>query len=89
MLLLAVVALIDAGDLRARRRASGLPQPDGRARQLRLATSSTLSLVIAIVLIGAYVAGLIFSLRTHRDLFNPRTARSEHEATSRGACAAR
>ncbi len=30
-----------------------------------------LSLAVAIVLIGSYVGGLIFSLRTHRDLFNP------------------
>jgi Ca2+:H+ antiporter len=30
-----------------------------------------LSLAIALLLIGVYVAGLLFSLRTHRDLFNP------------------
>ena len=30
-----------------------------------------LSLGVAIVLIATYVAGLFFSLRTHRDLFNP------------------
>jgi Ca2+:H+ antiporter len=29
-----------------------------------------LSLVVAIILIGCYVAGLFFSLKTHRDLFN-------------------
>ena len=33
--------------------------------------SEHLSLAIAIVLILVYVAGLIFSLRTHRELFNP------------------
>jgi Ca2+:H+ antiporter len=38
----------------------------------------TLSLITAVVLIGAYVGGLIFSLRTHRDLFNPQ-AEAEHE----------
>ena len=30
------------------------------------------------MLIGAYGAGLLFSLRTHRDLFNPQ-AEAEHE----------
>jgi Ca2+:H+ antiporter len=31
----------------------------------------TMSAAVAIVLLLSYVAGLIFSLRTHRDLFNP------------------
>jgi Ca2+:H+ antiporter len=35
------------------------------------ATTDRLSLAIAIVLIAIYGAGLIFSLRTHRQLFNP------------------
>ncbi|MEO8091078.1 MAG: calcium/proton exchanger [bacterium] len=30
-----------------------------------------LSLAVAVVLIGSYVLGLVFSLRTHRGLFNP------------------
>jgi Ca2+:H+ antiporter len=34
-------------------------------------TVEDLSLAVAIVLIGTYVAGLLFSLRTHRALFNP------------------
>jgi Ca2+:H+ antiporter len=34
-------------------------------------TVEHLSLAVAIVLIGSYIAGLIFSLKTHRDLFNP------------------
>lgn len=38
----------------------------------------TLSLIVALVLIASYVAGLIFSLRTHRDLFNPEGG-EEHE----------
>ncbi|MFN8175529.1 MAG: calcium/proton exchanger [Solirubrobacteraceae bacterium] len=38
----------------------------------------TLSLIVALVLIASYVAGLIFSLRTHRDLFNPEGS-EEHE----------
>jgi Ca2+:H+ antiporter len=40
-------------------------------------TVENLSLATAFVLIGTYVAGLIFSLRTHRDLFNPPYAEQE------------
>src|SRR4051794_18417455 len=35
------------------------------------AKAEHLSLAIAIILIGVYAAGLLFSLRTHRQLFNP------------------
>ena len=31
----------------------------------------TISFIVAIVLLGTYAAGLLFSLRTHRSLFNP------------------
>lgn len=41
-------------------------------------TIETLSMLVAIVLIATYLAGLLFSLRTHRDLFNPPY---EHEDT--------
>jgi Ca2+:H+ antiporter len=41
-------------------------------------TIETLSVLVACVLIGTYVAGLFFSLRTHRDIFNPPY---EHEDT--------
>jgi Ca2+:H+ antiporter len=34
-------------------------------------TIEQLSIAVAIVLAATYVAGLLFSLRTHRDLFNP------------------
>jgi Ca2+:H+ antiporter len=34
-------------------------------------TIETLSLLVACVLIATYVIGLFFSLRTHRDIFNP------------------
>ena len=43
-------------------------------------TASTvehLSLAVAVVLILTYVAGLLFSLRTHRDIFNPPYAEEE------------
>jgi Ca2+:H+ antiporter len=42
------------------------------------ASVETLSFIVAGVLLLAYVAGLIFSLRTHRDLFNPQ-GEAEHE----------
>jgi Ca2+:H+ antiporter len=49
---------------------SGLPAV-GAERVNYGATVEHLSLAVAIVLIGTYVAGLLFSLKTHRDLFNP------------------
>jgi Ca2+:H+ antiporter len=36
-----------------------------------------LSLATAIVLFGTYIAGLVFSLKTHKDLFNPPYAEQE------------
>jgi Ca2+:H+ antiporter len=48
----------------------GLPSPG--AEQIDFgSTVEHLSLVVAIVLIVVYIAGLIFSLKTHRDIFNP------------------
>ena len=44
----------------------------------------TMSLIVALILIGSYVAGLYFSLKTHRSLFNPYTegdSEEEHGAT--------
>jgi Ca2+:H+ antiporter len=55
---------------------SGLPSP-GAERVNYDATVEHLSLWVAVVLILTYVAGLVFSLRTHRALFNPAVA--EHE----------
>jgi Ca2+:H+ antiporter len=49
---------------------SGLPAP-GAERVHYDSTVEHLSLAVAIVLLFSYVAGLYFSLRTHRDLFNP------------------
>jgi Ca2+:H+ antiporter len=48
----------------------GLPAP-GAERVAYGSTVEQLSLAVAIVLIVSYGAGLVFSLRTHRDLFNP------------------
>jgi Ca2+:H+ antiporter len=41
-------------------------------------TVEQLSLAVAVVLIATYVIGLIFSLRTHKDIFNP-VAESGHD----------
>jgi Ca2+:H+ antiporter len=48
----------------------GLPSP-GAQRVNYDPAVETLSLVVAIILIASYAFGLLFSLRTHRDLFNP------------------
>jgi Ca2+:H+ antiporter len=51
-------------------RGTGLPAPT--AQRVRYdANVEHLSLAVAIVLMLSYAAGLLFSLRTHRDLFNP------------------
>src|SRR5689334_5964775 len=48
----------------------GLPKPGSEAIHYG-GTVEHLSLAVAIVLIATYVIGLFFSLKTHRDLFNP------------------
>jgi Ca2+:H+ antiporter len=48
----------------------GLPEPGSEAIHYG-GTVEHLSLAVAIVLIVTYVIGLFFSLKTHRDLFNP------------------
>jgi Ca2+:H+ antiporter len=48
----------------------GLPQPGAEAVNYG-GTVEHLSLAVALVLIATYVAGLFFSLKTHRALFNP------------------
>jgi Ca2+:H+ antiporter len=48
----------------------GLPSP-GAERVDFGSTVEHLSVAVALVLIATYCAGLVFSLRTHRDLFNP------------------
>jgi Ca2+:H+ antiporter len=39
------------------------------------------SVAVALVMIATYVAGLFFSLRTHRDLFNPAEGQDDSEGT--------
>jgi Ca2+:H+ antiporter len=48
----------------------GLPFPGAEIVDYG-ATVEHLSLAVALVLMATYVAGLFFSLKTHRDLFNP------------------
>src|SRR5689334_21758910 len=57
---------------------SGLPRP-GAERIHYTGDVITLSYITAGVLIACYVAGLIFSLKTHRGLFNPVADDDEHE----------
>jgi Ca2+:H+ antiporter len=48
----------------------GLPHPGAEVVDYG-STVEHLSLAVAIVLMVTYVAGLVFSLKTHRDIFNP------------------
>jgi Ca2+:H+ antiporter len=61
----------------------GLPSP-GAERVEFHGNIEHLSLAVAIVLLGAYLAGLWFSLKSHRDLFNPpdEDVDEEHEPWS-------
>jgi Ca2+:H+ antiporter len=56
----------------------GLPLPSAEIVHYG-STVEDLSLAVAAVLIGTYVAGLWFSLRTHRDIFNPPYLEEEEE----------
>jgi Ca2+:H+ antiporter len=69
MLLLAAVALVMPAVFELVE-GVGLPGPD-EERVNYDSTVENLSYSVALVLIGTYVAGLFFSLKTHRDLFNP------------------
>jgi Ca2+:H+ antiporter len=75
MLLLAVAALLMPAIFELVQ-GTGLP-PVGAELVKYDSTVEQLSLATAVVLIGTYVAGLFFSLKTHRDLFNPPYAEQE------------
>lgn len=51
-------------------------------------TANQLSVAIALVLIASYALGLLFSLRTHRQLFNPYSGQQQPQWSARGALAA-
>jgi Ca2+:H+ antiporter len=87
MLILTVVALALPAVLQLSRHGA-LPGVGG-TRHVFEADLNHVSLAVALVLIATYLAGLVFSLRTHRDLFNP--ARPEEDAANawslrRSAC---
>jgi Ca2+:H+ antiporter len=69
MLLLAAVALVMPAIFELIQ-GNGLPLPGDEIRNYP-SDVEHLSLAVAIVLIATYAGGLIFSLKTHRDLFNP------------------
>ena len=77
MLLLAIAALVMPA-LFELIEGIGLPNP-GDERVNYDSTVEQLSFAVAVVLIFTYVAGLVFSLRTHRELFNPVHEEEEHE----------
>jgi Ca2+:H+ antiporter len=56
----------------------GLPRPEAKSKDFS-GDVEHLSIAVAVVLLVTYVAGLVFSLRTHRDLFNPPDVAEEHE----------
>jgi Ca2+:H+ antiporter len=76
MLLLAVVALI-APAIFELVQGTGLPRPDAEAVNYD-SDVEKLSVGVALILLGTYVAGLIFSLKTHKDLFNPEHGPEDH-----------
>jgi Ca2+:H+ antiporter len=69
MLLLTVVALALPSVFELAHHAS-LPRV-GEIRRVFAGDIEQISIAVALVLIATYAAGLFFSLRTHRDLFNP------------------
>ena len=72
MLLLAVTALVMPAVFQL---VDGGSLPAPVAEDVNFSsTLEHLSLAVAIVLIVSYLAGLFFSLRTHRDIFNPETS---------------
>jgi Ca2+:H+ antiporter len=80
MLILAVAALVMPAIFELVE-GQGLPGID-QERVTFDDTVEDLSLAVAIVLIATYAAGLLFSLRTHRELFNPHSEEgSEHDDT--------
>ncbi|MDP1846297.1 MAG: calcium/proton exchanger [Solirubrobacteraceae bacterium] len=76
MLLLAAVALVMPTVFQLVS-GGGLPQV-GEERVDFGADLETMSLIVAFILLGSYAAGLVFSLKSHRALFNPTSEAEEH-----------
>jgi Ca2+:H+ antiporter len=89
MLLLALLALIlpalfeliNGGSLPAvSEEGAGFAESCGGIGTENCSELKTMSFIVAIILIGSYAAGLVFSLKTHRSLFNPYTEdEGEHD----------
>jgi Ca2+:H+ antiporter len=79
MLFLAVAAMVGPAIFELVE-GQGLPGID-QERVVFDDTVEDLSLAVAIVLLGTYVCGLLFSLRTHRELFNPHGEGEGHDDT--------
>jgi Ca2+:H+ antiporter len=76
MLLLASVALIMPAIFELVIGGS-LPSPTERNDRFP-SDLEVMSALVAVVLLGSYAAGLFFSLKTHRDLFNPAHGADDH-----------
>src|SRR3712207_2363249 len=76
MLLLAVAALVMPAVFELVR-GTGLPRPEAEAVNYD-SDVEKISVGTAVLLLVTYIAGLLFSLRTHRDLFNPPHATEDH-----------
>src|SRR4051812_27753203 len=82
MLLLAAVALVMPAIFELVE-GTGLPQPGAEIVDYP-SDVEHLSLAVAIVLMATYAGGLFFSLKTHRDLFNPQHATGEVATNDEG-----
>ncbi len=78
MLLLAVVAMIFPAIFELVQ-GTGLPRPDAEAVNYD-SDVENLSIGVALILLATYIAGLVFSLRTHKDLYNPEHGPEDHVA---------
>ena len=76
MLLLATVALIMPAIFQLVS-GGGLPEPTARAVEFS-GDLKTLSVGVSLILLISYAAGLLFSLKTHKDLFNPSHDEEDH-----------
>ena len=76
MLLLAVVALVMPAIFELVE-GTGLPRPDDERIEYD-DTVEYISLAVAVVLIVSYAAGLLFSMRTHKAIFNPEHGDEDH-----------
>ncbi len=59
----------------------GLPSPTAESKEFG-GDLEAISVIVSVILLATYAAGLIFSLGTHKDLFNPGHGREEGEAVA-------